>query len=83
MSERHITILTCDRCGDQFDRQEKFVTETRTCKFGVFVLRNGSGSRMTESGRGELDKDLCVPCTDGLLAYLHGGKASADEDGAR
>jgi len=73
MTEHHDTYYTCDRCGDRFERRRPETCEVLTLKYGLMVLRNGSGSKVNNAGRGELDRDLCELCTAGLLSFLSGG----------
>lgn len=84
VTQHQETYYTCNRCGERFVRRSTHAHETVTAEYALMVLTNGSGSRASTPGR-DLDQDLCVPCTAGLLAYLrsdvddHGGARAVNE----
>ena len=68
MAVKHVEIRTCDRCESEIERRSPLRLE-----IGWFKLVNGSGSRYTGSGRGDLDKDLCERCTTRFFDWWEDG----------
>jgi hypothetical protein len=79
MTERTMVELTCDRCRVAFERAgDRRHEDVVTARYGVFYLKNGSGSRANTSGRGDLDQDLCDRCTPLLRRFLDGEGLAGD-----